>query len=582
MQSSVRSVLSLLALHSLCVAAPAAAQHAVAEAVPEPQPEDGGRVHSDFFPDPENVEPDAWSPPITWRASDGFYAAGIHATLMPDGRIHFMGFERDTFDPLQATVTRRSAFIFTPTPLGQPYPSEVIIANLTQPIDADNTFVAPSFFVTDQLYCAGQTLTADGDVFTAGGLRCVFDSATSSTSFFGLSYASLYDGASWTRVANDMTVIAAAGAPARYYPTCTRLSDGRILVTGGYDLILPTTAANLSAEAYDPATGDWTILSDYGATPAGIFNPDYTHPFVLPARFFTFYDLVMFGEDGVPLFFSLHTVPAWAAGVGRPGTLAGQSPNFGATTAMLPIRVDDGEWGYSNGAILIAGGSHNTSHQRRVDVYDTATNSWLPRVHMQLPRHHPTSVLLPDGRVLIAAGHDLNGDPRVRRTSTIDPARGFEHALGREPVPEITGYHHVAILLPDGRVLIGGGRDESTSTTLEKPTFRYYSPAYMFAERPAIETAPATVTLGQSFNVVTSGAKPVEVVLMGLGSMTHSFDANQRHVELAITANTPVGAQHSLTVDAPPDDRVAPPGHYMLFVLDGERVPSGAVIVKVL
>ena len=90
-----------------------------------------------------------------------------------------------------------------------------------------------------------------------------------------------------------------------------------------------------------------------------------------------------------------------------------------------------------------------------------------------------------------------------------------------------------------------------------------------------------TITLGQSFNIQTGGELPAEAVLMGLGSMTHSFDMNQRYVELEITQSIPILSQHILTIEAPADDRVAPPGQYMLFVLDDDRIPSEARIVKV-
>jgi hypothetical protein len=63
-------------------------------------------------------------------------------------------------------------------------------------------------------------------------------------------------------------------------------------------------------------------------------------------------------------------------------------------------------------------------------------------------------------------------------------------------------------------------------------------------------------------------------VLIGLGSMTHAFDANQRHVQLAL-AGTP-GA----TVIGPPDRQTAPLGHYMLFVLDQSNTPSIARISR--
>jgi galactose oxidase len=62
-----------------------------------------------------------------------------------------------------------------------------------------------------------------------------------------------------------------------------------------------------------------------------------------------------------------------------------------------------------------------------------------------------------------------------------------------------------------------------------------------------------------------------EAVLLGLGSMTHAFDANQRHVQLALVGTpTSTGA----TVVGSPNRPTAPPGHYMLFVLNEVPWPS--------
>ena len=67
---------------------------------------------------------------------------------------------------------------------------------------------------------------------------------------------------------------------------------------------------------------------------------------------------------------------------------------------------------------------------------------------------------------------------------------------------------------------------------------------------------------------------------MSLGSMTHSVDMNQRYVELEILSVTPNGSGHDVEARAPSDAVVAQPGYYMLFVLDGKRIPSEARIVE--
>ena len=62
--------------------------------------------------------------------------------------------------------------------------------------------------------------------------------------------------------------------------------------------------------------------------------------------------------------------------------------------------------------------------------------------------------------------------------------------------------------------------------------------------------------------------------LVRSGAPTHGFDQNQRFVSLPFTA-----APNGLDVTAPADARVAPPGDYMLFILNGNGVPSVARFV---
>ena len=58
--------------------------------------------------------------------------------------------------------------------------------------------------------------------------------------------------------------------------------------------------------------------------------------------------------------------------------------------------------------------------------------------------------------------------------------------------------------------------------------------------------------------------------------MTHSFNTTQLFIPLAFSP----GGSDSVLVNAPGDPNVAPPGHYMLFVLDAQGVPSVAHIVQ--
>lgn len=525
------------------------------------------------------LEHDAWSARIPWRTQDGRYASGVHASLMPDGRVALVGLVRDDPDPDSGAPTESAVFTMTPTPLGQPLPAEVVVALEDVPLDADELFVDP-WLVNDDLFCSGNAHMADGSLMHAGGTRAWYEITSGAVIVTGTSYAMNLGGAGWARVPGDLVGQGELEFPARWYPSLTRLPDGRMLALSGYDLVFPFGSPNLSAEVYDPQAASWQLVSPHPSVPAQVFNSDYTHPFVLPASVPG--DVLMFGEAGVPVRLQLGAVTVWTVGAhGRPDTQPGQSPNYGASSVLLPLRANDGEWGYSNGSVLVAGGSHGTNHMLNADVYDPLADGWFERIPIGAPRHHPTTVLLPDGRVLLLAGHNLVGNDATQRASTLDPANGFARRDGRSKSGVVRGYHAVSLLLPDGRVLVGGGRDNETGTSGEKADFQYYSPGYMFAPRPTILGAPSQLGYDQEFALSSAGRAPKGAVLVSLGSMTHSMDFDQRHVELPLVATTGAAGVHLSSFQTPGDAALAPPGHYMLFVLDEKRAPSQARMVVI-
>jgi hypothetical protein len=124
---------------------------------------------------------------------------------------------------------------------------------------------------------------------------------------------------------------------------------------------------------------------------------------------------------------------------------------------------------------------------------------------------------------------------------------------------------------------MGGGRFNGVNEPTDQLSSETYSPPYLFkGARPTISSAPATATYGGTITVQTPDAARIAAVsLIRLGSVTHAFNQNQRFVPLSFTA-----VSNALNVQAPPSANLAPPGHYMLFILDTNGVPSVAVIVK--
>ena len=254
----------------------------------------------------------------------------------------------------------------------------------------------------------------------------------------------------------------------------------------------------------------------------------------------------------------------------------------GVQTCALPI--------YANGSVINVGGDPRSSTQNHADVYDPAADAWRPSIPLNGPRHHSSTVILPDGRILVLAGWNENPGA-VNPTGFaeyVDPRNNFALSRGSAYMPEIRGYHTVTVLLPDGRVLVGGG-NVAGDDGRERTDFRYYYPDYMFKTRPEIvSTAQTMITGGYSFVAVPHGTSVAEIALVGLGSMTHSFDMNQRHVQLRMQGSPfpmrcadSADVCHDLyVVRAPAAAQAAPPGHYMLFVLDANRVPSIGKILR--
>ena len=138
------------------------------------------------------------------------------------------------------------------------------------------------------------------------------------------------------------------------------------------------------------------------------------------------------------------------------------------------------------------------------------------------------------------------------------------------------GYHTTAILLPDARVLLSGSGDGAGAPS--ERNAELFKPPYFFAgSRPTISAAPTSIGYGQTFQVTTADASTIaSVSFIRLGATTHAFDMNQRFQRLSFTAGG-----GSLTVSGPSDPNRTPPGHYMLFVVNGSGVPSVAKIVKI-
>jgi hypothetical protein len=379
------------------------------------------------------------------------------------------------------------------------------------------------------IFCSGHSYLADGRLLLTGGHEL---------SHVGYPYVSIFDPftLTWSR-GQDMN-------DNRWYPTNTTLQNGDVVVLSG-ETHAPGTN-NPLPQVWEAKTGRWrdlnTAMQDLPYYPRMFLAPSGKLFFAGPWRRSRWLD-----PDGTGTWFD--------------GPLSAHNGRAYGAAVMHGSKV-----------LIIGGGSPATATVEEIDLAQPSP-TWMARAPMTWPRRQLNATLLPDGKVLVtggSSGADFDDETQpVKVPELYDPETNTWTKLA--PAAEYRGYHSAALLLPDGRVLTGGGRYRHTT--------EIFSPPYLMQDgaRPIIQETPAVLTPGTSFLVQTPDAAQVaKVTLLALGSVTHAFDQHQRFLQLPFT---PVSG--GLQVSAPVNNLAAPPGYYLLFILDGRGVPSVGRIVKV-
>jgi hypothetical protein len=260
------------------------------------------------------------------------------------------------------------------------------------------------------------------------------------------------------------------------------------------------------------------------------------------------------------------------------------------TWTMVDASTPDGGSAvmYRPGKFLKTGTSTNPDEAIRPSAATAYTldmtqgsHLWVQVPSMNFARTYHTMVLLPDGNVLVTNGGpttDAVGvNNAIRQAEMWSPATQQFSRLASAVAPRL--YHSTALLLPDARVLVaGGGRFNGVNESTDQLNAEIYSPPYLFnGARPTISSAPSTIQYATNFTVTTPDAVQIaSAALIRLSAVTHAFDQNQRYVPLTFQQTT-----GGLTVQSPSAANLAPPGYYMLFIVNSTGVPSVASIIKV-
>jgi hypothetical protein len=374
------------------------------------------------------------------------------------------------------------------------------------------------------MFCAGHNFLPDGRLLVAGGHI---------TDGHGLPN---------TNVFNVATGSWQAGAPmvkGRWYPTNTTLPNGEVVTIAGTD---EGGATVTIPEVWNGSS--WRQL-----TTASLSLPYYPRTFVAPdGRVF------YAGEQQQSRYLNVAGTGSWTNGPMRQFA----SRDYGSAVMYAP------------GKILYVGGGPPTNTAEIIDL-NQPSPAWTFTGSMAFARRQMNATVLPTGAVLVTGGTSSSGfndaAGAVHAAELWSPATGTWTTMASNAVTRI--YHSTTLLLPDGRVLHTGSGDGAGS--VDELNYEIYSPPYLFkGARPTITSAPGNVGYSQSLFIGTpDGASITQVSFIRFGSVTHAFDQGTRFVPLTFSQ---VGG--GLQVMMPGSGTIAPPGPYMLFLVNGNGVPS--------
>jgi PKD repeat protein len=405
------------------------------------------------------------------------------------------------------------------------------------------------------VFCSGTATLPDGRALVVGG--------TSDYSFKGDNRASFFDPAT-NEFAQSQNMV-----NGRWYATATTLGDGRIMTFSGLSL---SGGTNNTVEIYDlnNAGAGWS-----SPTTAPFSPPLYPRLFLLP--------------NGNVFYAGTESASAWifnpGAGSWTKSATSTMTRNYGSSV-LLPLLAPN----YTPRVMNFGGGSPATSSTEIIDL-SAATPSWKPGPSMSTGRIQMNAVILPNGKVLAEGGSVNNESPDTpgKRADVYDPVSNTMSSGGTAAYSRL--YHSTALLLPDATVMSMGSNPSSRGSY--EPAIEIYTPPYLFdandnlitTDRPTITmVTPGVLGYGASFTVNYTSTSPISsAVLMRPGSSTHAFDMEQRLIGLCGASPQPacIGSGQ-LNLTTPPNGNIAPPGYYMLFLLDSAGVPSVAQFIQLL
>ena len=490
----------------------------------------------------------------SWQLGPKTLCTAIHAALLYNGKIYY-----------------HAGSDYNPKNQNGPYKAAILNP-------ATNTQV--NIPMSEDLWCGGHTQLANGNLLISGG-TLQYNDFSANGLWYGLNVAYEFD------VPSQSLLKRQSMAHGRWYPTLISLPGANVACFSGLD---EYGCYNQLTEIYDQASETWSISYNPSSSLiycvgnctnlAGAGSPCYGSSKHGVSPRVSYYPRMHLMPSGLVALVGMNNAMwTWNPSTGvwvNAGRMTDTTSRTYGTSILLPLQNDTTE----QGKILLAGGAPGANSLAINSCLIITPNGSLLNNRftssMAYPRIYLNPVILPDGKIVVFGGSTSGMFVRnaVYSPEMFDPDTEIWTVLPPATVPRL--YHSVALLLPDGRIWTAGTSYSKSSHELRTEIF---SPSYVSTIRPVISGAPIiSGGYGGSINIPTPNAANIsKVSLIKISTFTHHYNSDQRLIWLQIQSTD----SGSVTVKAPINSNLAPPGYYLVHVLDSNSIPSVGVFIRI-
>jgi hypothetical protein len=461
----------------------------------------------------------SWSAPTSLNG-----VVAIHSVLLHSGKVLSWWY------PL-GTATNAPYAIFDPV--------AKTVLNSTIPIQGD-------------FFCSGQNVMPDGRVLIVGGLLGnpfphAPDKGTTGKVIFDPVPQTWSTGSTGSQMIN-----------ARWYPTAVERPDGQVMIVTGKNQ--NGNAIQLPSEVYNPATDTFTQLP----ASANVLATDDTY---LKMKVIPSGNIFMAGATSPTRLFNVSR-NIWT----QMGTMTFGNRFHGAAVILPGTSTKPLSSIFTVGGTNSFTGGGATATSEMIDLTQP-TPAWVSKGSLSIPRYNANLVILADGNLLTVGGaQQQKYTAPVMTPELYNVAADTWTEMADQSAPR--SYHSSALLLPDGTVYSAGSDDPANTAT--DVTYEIFSPPYLFdssgnaAVRPTITGVPPQIAYNVKFLITTPDAANIKsVALVKPAATTHDNDMDERYIPLKFNVGT-----GQLTANSPLNTNYAPPGYYMVVIVNTSGVPS--------